>query len=75
MMLYSVIASVMPYSVIARTFRLVTISSLCFVILSSAKDLEVYTTIHRLRGLEILHFVQNDSVNPVITHCSLLITN
>ena len=32
------------------------------VMLSNAKHLEVCTTTHRLRDLEILHFVQNDIV-------------
>ena len=55
----------MPIFVIVY-FRLVAISSLCFVILSAAKDLEVCTTIHRLRDLEILHYVQNDVVSVCI---------
>ena len=33
-----------------------------YVILSVTKDLKVYTTDHRHGDLEILHFVQNDSV-------------
>ena len=39
-----------------------SISSLCFVILSTAKDLEACNAIHRLVDLEILHCVQNDMV-------------
>ena len=45
------------------------------VILSNAKDLEVCTTIHRLRDLEILHYVQNDivsvqnDIHNIITNC------
>ena len=60
----------MPIFVIVY-FRLVAISSLCFVILSAAKDLEVCATIHRLRDLEILHYVQNDvvSVFMCMRHC------
>ena len=89
--LYSVIARLMPYTVIARADRLVAIpsqstidnvdsmiviarralpdvaiSSQCFVMLSNAKHLEVCTTIHRLRDLEILHFVQNDVVSVYV---------
>ena len=42
--------------------------------LSTAKHLEVCTTIHRLRDLEILHYVQNDAVYSTnivnaITNC------
>ena len=36
------------------------------VMLSNAKHPEACTTIHRLRNLEILHFVQND--NPRQCH-------
>ena len=45
------------------------ISSLCFVILSVTKDLKACTTTHRLRDLEILHFVQNDSTGRYIIQC------
>ena len=34
--------------------------------LSTAKHLEVCTTIHRLRDLEILHYVQNDVVSVYV---------
>ena len=39
------------------------VSCRLYVILSATKDLKVCTTIHRLRGLEILHSVQNDRVS------------
>ena len=47
---------------LCHTKRKRSIFSLYFVILSAAKDLEVCTTIHCIRDLEILHFVQNDIV-------------
>ncbi len=63
-MLYSVIARLMLYTVIARRALpdVAILFTLYSVMLSNAKHLEACTTIHRLRDLEILHFVQNDIV-------------
>ena len=55
--------SLLLYHWFCHAERKRSISSLCFVMLSNAKHLEVCTTIHRLRDLEILHFVQNDIVS------------
>ena len=59
-----VIARLMLYAVIARAVRLVAIS--LYVILSATKDLKACTAVHRHGDLEILHFVQNDTL---LRHC------